>query len=229
MREHRTSGSEGGGTEPNRSFLPLSTFTKTSDQLFRDGKVDLEPASDELLAKVGEHSSLETFGYVRQGIAENPASINNKTNEKYENPWTVGEGVFALSHEELNHLSLPDDEASLIRPYHDLCDIDRYWLAEHPSLRLIYSSRYTCSSIDNYPILRNHLEKFRIIMEARRETKKGSNSWWHLHWPRDETIWKSPKIVSVQMGKRPIFVSATEPVYVSFSVNVAEVVVWTYQ
>ena len=57
-------------------------------------------------------------------------------------------------------------------------------------------------------------------MEERRETKKGSNAWWHLHWPRDEAIWRSPKIVSVQMGRRPTFVAATEPVYVSFSVNV---------
>ena len=57
-------------------------------------------------------------------------------------------------------------------------------------------------------------------MEERRETKNGNNTWWHLHWPRDEDIWKAPKILSLQMSDRPAFVVGEEPVYVSFSVNV---------
>src|SRR5207244_4959345 len=46
------------------------------------------------------------------------------------------------------------------------------------------------------------------------------NGWWHLHWPRDEKIWESPKILSVQMGPRPQFVPAPNPCYVPFSANV---------
>ena len=57
-------------------------------------------------------------------------------------------------------------------------------------------------------------------MEKRRETKKGAVSWWHLHWPRDEEIWRSAKILAVQMAVRPAFVSSFSPVYVPFSVNV---------
>ncbi len=34
MRENRTSGSEGGGTEPNRSFLPLSSV-----RMFKKGNM----------------------------------------------------------------------------------------------------------------------------------------------------------------------------------------------
>ncbi|MCH8828783.1 MAG: hypothetical protein IID45_04320, partial [Planctomycetes bacterium] len=62
--------------------------------------------------------------------------------------------------------------------------------------------------------------RFRDVLEARRETANGSNSWWQLHWPRDETIWQRPKILSLQMGRRPAFVPALGPSYVSFSVNV---------
>jgi hypothetical protein len=57
-------------------------------------------------------------------------------------------------------------------------------------------------------------------MDERRETKKGSNKWWHLHWPRDESLWLSSKILSIQMGERPSFVPALKPTYVPFSVNV---------
>ena len=27
------------------------------------------------------------------------------------------------------------------------------------------------------------IERFKPVMDARRETQKGSNKWWHLHWP----------------------------------------------
>ena len=57
-------------------------------------------------------------------------------------------------------------------------------------------------------------------MNFRRETLSGSNKWWHLHWPRDEAIWKAPKVLSVQMAERPTFVTAPSNVYVPFSVNV---------
>ena len=57
-------------------------------------------------------------------------------------------------------------------------------------------------------------------MAERRETKNGNNSCWHLHWPRDEDMWKAPAILSLQMSDRPAFVVAEEPAFVSFSVNV---------
>ncbi len=195
-------------------------FTKTRAQLFEGGRVDLQEPADALLARLELHDRLECLGEIRQGIAENPASVNPKTNKKYDERWTVGEGVFALSTEEVRRLELPEQERQLLRPYHDLCDLGRYYLAEEPSLALIYSTKQTCPEIREFPVLKNHLDRFRPIMEARRETRKQSNCWWHLHWPREERLWQSPKIISVQMGSRPGFVSASAPAYVSFSANV---------
>jgi type I restriction-modification system DNA methylase subunit len=202
------------------SNAPLKTFTKSREQLFRGQKVDLEVPSDELLAKLNGCTPLERLGNIRQGIAENPASINRKTNTKYGNRWETGCGVFTLSPEEVAQLSLTISEKKLLRPYHDLRDIGRYWIASTPSLFLIYSTRNTCPDINIYPHLRAHLLRFKPVMEARRETLNGSNAWWHLHWPRDENIWLSPKIISVQMAARPTFALAEYPVYVSFSANV---------
>ena len=122
--------------------------------------------------------------------------------------------------EEAARLRLTAAEKKLLRPYYDLCDLGRYSLAATPSLALIYSTRTTCPDIEAYPNLRAHLVRFRDIMEMRRETRNGANSWWHLHWPRDETLWESAKILSVQMGARPAFVPVEQPVYVPFSVNV---------
>ena len=132
----------------------------------------------------------------------------------------MGQGVFALTSEEVGSLSLSFPEKRLLRPYHDLRDLGRYYLAPNPFYTLIYSTKNTCPDISKFPSIRDHLAKFRQIMESRRETIKGANSWWHLHWPRDENVWLAPKVISVQMGRRPAFVCATDPVYVPFSVNV---------
>ncbi len=195
-------------------------FKKSYQELFPGGKVDIMPSAGKLLSKIESETRLDEFGIIRQGIAENPASINRKTNERFKNRWVVGQGVFALRPRELAKLGLPKQEKNLIRPYHDLADVGRYYLAETPSLNLIYSTRVTCPDINEYPTIREHLRHFKPIMEARRETLKGANSWWHLHWPRDESIWKSPKIISIQMARRPSFVPASLPVYVPFSANV---------
>ena len=203
-----------------RGAKPVDVFDKTDEQLFRSGKVDLLPPADELLAKFDLHSALKELGIVRQGIAENPADINRKTNVKFGDRWKVGEGVFSLTPAELKKLGLPPPETSIVRRYHDLQDLDRYWIAANPSRRLIYSTKTTWPRLESFPKLAQHLGRFRPIMEKRRETRKGSNRWWHLHWPRKEEIWEAPKIMAMQMARRPSFVASSSPVYVPFSVNV---------
>jgi len=198
----------------------VEAFEKPGNELFRHGKIDLQPCASELMAKIEKGTPLVQLGKVRQGIAENPASINRKTNESFGGRWQVGEGVFALRPDELSRLRLSKEEQVLLRPYHDLSDLDRFSLADLPSLSLIYTTRSTCPDIARYPRLHAHLERFRPIMEKRRETQNRANSWWHLHWPRDEHIWQTPKIVALQMAKRPSFAVARRAVYVPFSVNV---------
>ena len=198
----------------------ISSFVKKQSSLYHRDSIVIFEDSSGIVNKIGKNPPLENFGKIRQGIAENPASINARSNKKYNNKWQVGEGVFTLTESELKELDLTGKETTLIRPYHDLSDIARYYIAVEPSLNLIYSTGKTCPNIDVYPNLKKHLSRFRAIMEDRRETVKGSNKWWHLHWPREESIWKSHKIIALQMALRPSFVAAKAPVYSSFSTNV---------
>lgn len=199
---------------------PVDVFQKTSGQLFRAGRLDLEPPADELLARLARWPCLKTLGAVRQGIVENPASVAAKTNRQHGDRWRPGEGVFALTDAETASLKLPETESRLLRAYHDLGDLARYFLADAPSRWLIYSTAESCPQIDEFPALHAHLARFRPIMERRRETRLGLRPWWQLHWPRDERVWKASKLISLQMAWRPAFVAAAAPVYVPFSVNV---------
>jgi len=163
---------------------------------------------------------LGQLGLVRQGIAENPPVVTRRANEKFGHRWTTGEGVFALKPDEADQLDLPAAERAILKPYYDLCDLGRYWLAEKPSLSLIYSTRHTWPEAGRFPRLRDHLARFRPIMEERRETRAGTVQWWQLHWPREEKLWSARKIVSVQMAERPAFALAEGEVFTSFSTNV---------
>jgi len=200
-------------------------FVKSKEHLFCDGRLNVLPPLNGLLDKLEIHPQLSEFGAVRQGIAENPATINRRTLERFRSHkkaanWEVGEGVFSLQHVEVAGLRLAQEEGQLLRPYHDLCDLDRYWSASCPSRQLIFSTRQTCPEIDSLPQLRKHLERFRPILDVRRETVQGSNCWWHLHWPRDNRIWQSSKLVVLQMAVRPSTVPIIRPSYVPFSTNV---------
>jgi adenine-specific DNA-methyltransferase len=204
---------------------PIRKFAKTRLQLFRKGTLDIWPDADRFLEKLRTFPQLMELGLIRQGIAENPATINRRTIERFRDfpasaDWKLGEGVFSLQDDEVERLGFSEHEARLLRPYHDLCDLGRYWSARRPSRRLIYATRKTCPEICNYPAIEKHLARFRSILDARRETQLGSNRWWHLHWPRNEDLWLANKLVALQMAVRPSFVPALEPTYVSFSANV---------
>jgi len=200
--------------------VAVQRFGKTQSQLFRSGKIDIQAASDDVLNKLDACKPLREFGLVRQGIAENPAAINKKTNRRFGEKWHVGEGVFVLSPEEAKALRLPAAERQLLRRYHELRDLGRYFIRWPATAYVIYSTKETCPNINAFPTIRNHLRRFKAITEERRETRSGANAWWHLHWPRQEAIWAAPKVLCVQMAERPSFVPAVDPAYVPFSVNV---------
>lgn len=216
-----------GQKQPEFSFhdAQFQTFSKPLGKLFQNAAINAGPDASTLVEALDRFPRLGELGTVRQGIAENPSTINRRTLEKYREAaeasgWQLGEGVFALTPDELKTLQLSTEEHRLVRPYHDLCDLGRYWSASSPSRRLIYSTRTTCPAIEDFPILHRHLSGFRTILEARRETREGNNHWWHLHWPRDERIWLADKVVILQMTARPSCVPTFNPTYVSFSANV---------
>jgi adenine-specific DNA-methyltransferase len=196
------------------------SYYKAAGDLFQNGSVDLERSDKALLDKLATNPPLAKLGNVRQGIAENPATINKKTNKAFGNRWHVGQGVFMLNDMEFNSLELSENELEIVVPYHDLKDVGRYYLAAKPSLRLIYSTRETWPALSDFPQLRAHMQQFSPIMKRRRETVNGSNKWWHLHWPRDAEMWEAPKIICLQMMQRPSFAYAKSRCYVPFSANV---------
>lgn len=155
---------------------------------------------------------------VRQGIAENPPFISARLAREFAG-CTAGEGVFVLTRDELESLALTRKERSYLRPYFQTATIGRYQLPDNATHQILYLTGNTAPTLDGCPRLRDHLVRFRLILDRRRETRNGSIAWWQLHWPRVESLFTEPRVLSVQMGRRPQFVYAVRPTFVGFSVN----------
>jgi adenine-specific DNA-methyltransferase len=83
--------------------------------------------------------------------------------------------------------------------------------------RLILKSNET-KEIEN---LIHHLDKFKDVMNQRRETLQGKLKYFHLHWPRDESFFdKGEKILSIRKCESPLFVYTKSRAYVMMSFNI---------
>jgi adenine-specific DNA-methyltransferase len=153
-------------------------------------------------------------------MAENPPSINKRLEAEFEGRYRAGEGVFVLRPDEVEKLDPSPSERALLRPYFDTVSLTRFGLPAGPTHQVLYLTRTTAPTLEGCPRIAAHLRRFLPILERRRETRRGTCAWWHLHWPRDESIFLQPRILSVQMGRQPQFVYAERPTFVGFSVNV---------
>jgi len=157
---------------------------------------------------------------VRQGIAENPPFVTRAAAAELHDPTLAGRGVFVLTDQEVAELELSPHEQSLLRPYYALPAIGRFYVAPQPTHRLLYLTRQTAPELNLLPRIAVHLQRFRSILQRRREVQSGQIAWWHLHWPREERLFISPRILCHQMGHEPRFAYAEHPTFVGFSLHV---------
>jgi hypothetical protein len=124
---------------------------------------------------------------IAQGIVPNPDVVNNNNilklpaqRVKTENI-KVGDGVFILDKGYFNKLSA--NESKYIKPIYEPYLIDKYFINDYDK-EIIYITKKNFKN--DAPKLISHLEKFKEIMNDRRENQQGKLSFNHLHWPRDE-------------------------------------------
>ncbi len=123
---------------------------------------------------------------------ENINLLSHDTIDKYH--IKIGDGIFVLSESELAQLNLPAKEKEIIKPTYKNSDISGYITEDEKNEWLIYTTKDT--KINDFPKIKEHLEKFHPILEQKRECQEGKLPWFSLHWPREQTIFEDEKIVS---------------------------------
>lgn len=196
--------------------LDVSEWSVDQASLFAGGRISFERKRSfpKSTSRVGDQFE------VRQGVAENPPTITRNHLARFPGRWSVGEGVFVLTQTEIEQLGLTTAERQLLRPYWETRELDRYSAPEGLTRSILYLTPKTAPEIDLFPNIKRHLERFRELLDPRREVLRGVIQWWHLHWPREERLFQGERIVSLQMGACPRFVYCSEPAVVGFSCHV---------
>lgn len=163
---------------------------------------------------------------VAQGIVPNPDVVSK--NALYKIPQSKidefsikkGQDVFVVKKEFIDNLT--KEENFFLKPLYEPNQLSKFFIPNNISKYMIYITNKNFSKkIETLPNIKNHLEKFKEIMEDRRENLLGRINYYNLHWGRDENFFKEgEKILCVRKCSEPTFVYTTEPAYVMMSMNI---------
>ncbi|RXJ96003.1 restriction endonuclease subunit M [Arcobacter sp. AHV-9/2010] len=147
---------------------------------------------------------------IAQGIVSPQDFVNQTSKNILGDNFNIGDGIFNLSLEEYSSFNLSNEEKDLIKPFYTTNELEKYWGDKINNLWVIYtnSSFKNPNSLDNYPNIKNHLDKFQEIITS-------DNKPYGLHRSRDERFFKNEKIISLRKCKTPTFTYTNFDCYVS--------------
>lgn len=114
-----------------------------------------------------------------------------------------GEGVFVLSDSELESKGFTREELAIVKKLYKNSNINKYYPQLKTNLNIIYIQRKT--DIENYPNIKKHIERYKRILERRREVQNGTIPWYSVHWERKKCIFENQKIIAPQRAYNNIF------------------------
>ena len=123
-----------------------------------------------------------------------------------------GSGVFVISENELLKINPSKKEKDIVKPYYTSSQLTKYYTEQKNKHWIIYtdSSFKNVKKINEYPNLKNHLDRFKQIITS-------DNKPYGLHRARDEKFFKSEKIMSLRKCTSPTFTYTDFDCYVSQS------------
>ncbi|MFN2262287.1 MAG: Eco57I restriction-modification methylase domain-containing protein [Psychroflexus sp.] len=147
---------------------------------------------------------------IAQGIVAPQDSLNKKNQEILGEGFNVGDGIFNLSNEEYEKMNLTSKESEIVKPFFTTSELGRFFGINKNKYWVIYtdSSFNKIDSINPYPNLKTHLDKFQDVITS-------SNKPYGLHRAREENFFKGEKIISLRKCARPTFTFTDFDCYVS--------------
>jgi len=181
--------------------------------------------NESIFDKIADNKTYLQDDEVAQGIVPNPDVVNNR-NKKYLTDKSIqtGEGVFVVNADKFTNPT--DEELNYIKPLYEPWQMHRYYMSGATDKNILYITKANWNN--DAPRLLVHLEKYKEIMDQRRENRNGRIQFMHLHWARDENFFKcGEKILSVRKCvDYPIFVYFEPEAYVMMAINIIKTSRW---
>ncbi len=186
-------------------FIPNNLIDKRISFVKSDNDVVL----DLIFSK--RNFELDKTKEVATGIDVHQDFLNKKGEEKLNGTIPKGSGIFNLTDFEKGNLNLQQNELELIKPFYNSNELFRYYGNQENKLWVIYtgSEFNTPDSMNKYPNLKNHLDKFKDVITS-------DNKPYGLHRARKEDFFQGEKIISQRKcPNKPIFTFTDFDCYVS--------------
>ena len=135
---------------------------------------------------------------VKAGVVANPDKFKKSHRDKFSQITAKdGEGIFVLNSSETHKL----ENSPHLKPFYKNSDVFKFGSSSATDLSIIYLNRELKPTKEE----KLHLEKFRDILERRREVVNQVIPWYSLHWPREQDMFEGPKIVCPQRSNLNTF------------------------
>jgi type I restriction-modification system DNA methylase subunit len=153
----------------------------------------------ELIKKVG--MPLEELCTINQGLvsgadrvtSENIGLLTHAVME--EHGIKEGDGIFYITEDEIQKRLRPTSkDIELVKRLYKTSEITSYLPSNEmdSSLKCLYVTKDT--AVKDYPRVYLHLQKYRNILERKREFQEGKLPWYSMHWARSKDIFEGEKI-----------------------------------
>ena len=167
-----------------------------------------------LINKIKNHGNYYlTKSDISQGIVMPQDKLNKKNADILGTGFEKDDGIFVINNKEKNQMDLLDCEMNIVKPYYSSANIHKYWFNSNNSEWVIYTNRDVINSIDKYPNIKKHLDKYRDVITS-------DNKPYGLHRPRNKYFFDGEKIICFRKCIEPTFCYASGPTYVSQTYNI---------
>ncbi len=119
-----------------------------------------------------------------------------------------GEGIFAVTKEDIEEIHLEGKEKEILKPYYTSRQLVKYGVMGVNEKWILYTDKAICQKIDAYPNIKKHLDRFKPIITSDHKP-------YGLHRPREEELFKGEKVLSLRMTKIPMFTYVDFDAYVT--------------
>jgi len=144
--------------------------TKIDKQNCLDKPINFINASNNIIiSKIAKQTNFSlNSDEIFSGIDISQDSVNKKSKNILGKGFDIGDGVFVISQQEYDSLHLTEKETELVKPFYTTNEFTKYFGNKKNENWIIYtnSSYSNPKSLDEYPNLKKHLDKFQPIITS---------------------------------------------------------------
>lgn len=155
---------------------------------------------------------------VNQGIVSGADKVTNENIKKIprtdQDSYGIksGDPIFIFDKEQIEDvLHLTSNEMKFVKAFYKNSDIHRGTIDVSELQFVLYIN--DCKDENEIINIINYLQRFRGILDPRREVESGSIRWFDLWWPRDRNIFESEKLVTSRRAKENTFAYENKRTY----------------